>query len=151
MTKYLLTFPSPCGVWVVSGMRRVKLKKYQVSVPLRGVGCFPFAAASSISFLVSVPLRGVGCFHSDCAEGVRRWFPSPCGVWVVSGTLPNVRPRTTVSVPLRGVGCFWSGWLSGRRFGVSVPLRGVGCFYNEANECDRVMFPSPCGVWVVSQ
>ena len=151
MTKYLLTFPSPCGVWVVSGMRRVKLKKYQVSVPLRGVGCFPFAAASSISFLVSVPLRGVGCFwHRRRREH-----------------------QAKVSVPLRGVGCFLCGdgsYIDGigfrplagcglflERFANMLrassfrPLAGCGLFRaSQTRRSSRSRYPSPCGVWVVS-
>ena len=151
MTKYLLTFPSPCGVWVVSGMRRVKLKKYQVSVPLRGVGCFPFAAASSISFLVSAPLRGVGCFwHRRRREH-----------------------QAKVSVPLRGVGCFLCGdgsYIDGigfrplagcglflERFANMLrassfrPLAGCGLFRaSQTRRSSRSRYPSPCGVWVVS-
>ena len=34
---------------------------------------------------------------------------------------------------------------------VSVPLRGVGCFYMSINFSRVFLFPSPCGVWVVSQ
>ena len=152
MTKYLLTFPSPCGVWVVSGMRRVKLKKYQVSVPLRGVGCFPFAAASSISFLVSVPLRGVGCFETGSLHHRPARFPSPCGVWVVSEQWRKTMEITSFR-PLAGCGLFplillpFAAAMSFRplagcglfryRLGgvtvseVSVPWRGVGCFRGE--------------------
>ena len=34
--------------------------------------------------------------------------------------------------------------------GVSVPLRGVGCFYEMERAGLFELFPSPCGVWVVS-
>ena len=34
--------------------------------------------------MVSVPLRGVGCFETESLKAAKAWFPSPCGVWVVS-------------------------------------------------------------------
>ena len=34
---------------------------------------------------------------------------------------------------------------------VSVPLRGVGCFARWQIIRQQCSFPSPCGVWVVSQ
>ena len=60
----------------------------RVSVPLRGVGCFPdHAGQADAGEGVSVPLRGVGCFYS-CLQLLLLWlFPSPCGVWVVSAKL----------------------------------------------------------------
>ena len=33
---------------------------------------------------------------------------------------------------------------------VSVPLRGVGCFITSCKQVINKLFPSPCGVWVVS-
>ena len=68
-------------------------------------------------------------FHGDRKVTIQTfWFPSPCGVWVVSDAKTILDIRTTVSVPLRGVGCF------------------------DKRECyfDAYRFPSPCGVWVVS-
>ena len=60
--------------------------------------------------------------------------------------------ESVVSVPLRGVGCFCRSFVAHRRERVSVPLRGVGCFCC-AVVCDSqsLLFPSPCGVWVVSK
>ena len=81
-----------------------------VSVPLRGMGCFDmqmrhweeigsfrplagcglFPAAIVPLFtesVVSVPLRGVGCFYDARHVHGGTWFPSPCGVWVVSAKL----------------------------------------------------------------
>ena len=56
-----------------------------VSVPLRGVGCFFFKSEWYYFLCVSVPLRGVGCFLSYCdVETILIAVPSPCGVWVVS-------------------------------------------------------------------
>ena len=101
----MTTFPSPCGVWVVSPNRTgcvllrgfrplagwgcfveftgVSLRR-KVSVPLRGVGCFCGMTSPMILLSVSVPLRGVGCFDKrECYFDAYR-FPSSCGVWVVS-------------------------------------------------------------------
>ena len=119
------------------------------------------------------PLAGCGLFHGDRKVTIQTfWFPSPCGVWVVSDAKTILDIRTTVSVPLRGVGCFnpivgdivilkfpspcgvWvvsgrpNGWRKKRN--VSVPLRGVGCFRAMTDEELARSFPSPCGVWVVS-
>ena len=58
--------------------------EYEVSVPLRGVGCFTKEMMNDKEIKVSVPLRGVGCFDKrECYFDAYR-FPSPCGVWVVS-------------------------------------------------------------------
>ncbi len=78
-------------------------------------------------------------------------FPSPCGVWVVSLECLEILMEKLVSVPLRGVGCFRALLhpVPYRR-GVSVPLRGVGCFPRCAGVKAQRLFPSPCGVWVVS-
>ena len=165
-------FPSPCGVWVVSREVRRGDRRGKVSVPLRGVGCFtmkkiikeefwgfrPLAGCGLFRYRlggvtvseVSVPLRGVGCF---C-----------CG--------REMEPTQVVSVPLRGVGCFpfhQYEKTTGKSFRplagcglflinsskymldfVSVPLRGVGCFEIELILIALKGFPSPCGVWVVS-
>ena len=123
-----------------------------VSVPLRGVGCFQVQTDLYMPRLVSVPLRGVGCFlitpaRSSRATGFRPLagcglfqnhvgraggppeFPSPCGVWVVSG--PIVAKMAS--------------WKSFR------PLAGCGLFLESNGEFDAYeRFPSPCGVWVVS-
>ena len=78
---------------------------------------------------VSVPLRGVGCFQ----------------------TIGSITPvEALVSVPLRGVGCFYGTSFEAEMANVSVPLRGVGCFAKQAEYRAREVFPSPCGVWVVS-
>ena len=55
--------PSPCGVWVVSRLVRRMQEAKEVSVPLRGVGCFVKSSET--------------CKRTTA-------FPSPCGVWVVS-------------------------------------------------------------------
>ena len=79
-----VTFPSPCGVWVVSGAECAGKHGHQVSVPLRGVGCFDEKPEQDAEKTVSVPLRGVGCFpgHLESFDVL------------------------AVSVPLRGVGRF---------------------------------------------
>ena len=122
-------FPSPCGVWVVSGSTMDINKFIDVSVPLRGVGCFEEEIGGWMRDEVSVPLRGVGCFR-------------PTGQ--SSGN------TTRVSVPLRGVGCFGNHIVSCHHCKVSVPLRGVGCFETGSLHHRPARFPSPCGVWVVS-
>ncbi len=102
--------------------------------------------------LVSVPLRGVGCFNTMQRYNVA-WneFPSPCGVWVVSCRY-QIKPvyKIEVSVPLRGVGCFSDKSIKPLVLSVSVPLRGVGCFPQSISQALQQLFPSPCGVWVVS-
>ena len=58
---------------------------------------------------------------------------------------------TKVSVPLRGVGCFYGTVVRKLQDPeVSVPLRGVGCFMAMCAYALDDVFPSPCGVWVVS-
>ena len=146
-------FPSPCGVWVVS---------VRALPPPRAIRGFR-------------PLAGCGLFRPRSATGsMPSRFPSPCGVWVVSvRALPpprairGFRPlagcgcfrallhpvpyRRGISVPLRGVGCFWSEDVTIYHSIVSVPLRGVGCFDFPEYKLQGFWFPSPCGVWVVSQ
>ena len=56
-----------------------------------------------------------------------------------------------VSVPLRGVGCFAYRNCKYHTTRVSVPLRGVGCFEWLMGFPAGWRFPSPCGVWVVSE
>ena len=52
---------------------------------------------------------------------------------------------------MRGVGCFDDDIHCRGDHRVSVPLRGVGCFYLLIKAVSHgKMFPSPCGVWVVS-
>ena len=104
------------------------MRSSYVSVPLRGVGCFP----------MTWTVENINKFPSPCGvwvvspyiykDGIATGFPSPCGVWVVSSS----------RVP--GDGIVW----------VSVPLRGVGCFKNTQQGFMYRGFPSPCGVWVVS-
>ena len=52
--------------------------------PLAGCGLFPGYRDGSAALLVSVPLRGVGCFPFVSKIMSAGLFPSPCGVWVVS-------------------------------------------------------------------
>ena len=117
--------------------------------PLAGCGLFLGQRGQGLRLIVSVPLRGVGCFANRMLYVIGEWFPSPCGVWVVSpdrllhaqaggfrplagcGLFPSAQESMDikkVSVPLRGVGCFAGKGADrvGKR--VSVPLRGVGCF-----------------------
>ena len=123
-------FPSPCGVWVVSA--------------------------------------------SNAYEDNFFLFPSPCGVWVVSPTascadgaisfrplagcglfqpkMMNDKETKMVSVPLRGVGCFRGEHPTIYKPICFRPLAGCGLFLMKAYKAfDRNMFPSPCGVWVVSR
>ena len=98
-----------------------------VSVPLRGVGCFRRELENIVAELVSVPLRGVGCFANRMLYVIGEWFPSPCGVWVVS---PDrlLHAQAGGFRPLAGCGLFPSAQESMDIKKVSVPLRGVGCF-----------------------
>ncbi len=62
----IVSFPSPCGVWVVS---------HYFVVDYAGRQRFR-------------PLAGCGLFHKRETEDVKIIkFPSPCGVWVVSAKL----------------------------------------------------------------
>ena len=141
---------------------------------MRGVGCFSWRYYYyDTVFCVSVPLRGVGCFPQSISQALQQLFPSPCGVWVVSNDRCNKTVNKIVSVPLRGVGCFswrWSDdgihcrfpspcgvWvvsenLYGCNTGTSFrPLAGCGLFpINNEYDYRFDEFPSPCGVWVVS-
>ena len=85
----------------------------------------------NVSMPESGSLRGVGCFESLlCRSQKYKKFPSPCGVWVVSGTT-GPRPTAHSFRPLAGCGLF-------RRGKVVDPRSSE-------------QFPSPCGVWVVSR
>ena len=53
-------FPSPCGVWVVSGGLHETVTSFR---PLAGCGLFQTNNELTYADIeVSVPLRGVGCF-----------------------------------------------------------------------------------------
>ena len=122
-------FPSPCGVWVVSLLRR----------PLLFRNGFPFPCGV---WVVSV---------TDFELCVNWWFPSPCGVWVVSCAAYWCARCVQVSVPLRGVGCF-SVYCSCCSCHICFrPLAGCGLFLDSLKiDIFPRGFPSPCGVWVVS-
>ena len=99
------TFPSPCGVWVVS-----YFIGYQESVKSFPSPCGVWVVSSAEcagkhGHQVSVPLRGVGCFVVFPAGVVQIVFPSPCGVWVVSEGSEDVE-MTTGFRPLAGCGLF---------------------------------------------
>ena len=76
--------------------------------PLAGCGLFlsdPVLRGCSLPRFR--PLAGCGLFRGwGCCKWIIRRFPSPCGVWVVSGQQVQLPVRQLVSVPLRGVGCF---------------------------------------------
>ena len=117
---------------------------------MRGVGCFSDATFARQNGWVSVPLRGVGCFLPSARLSPPSWFPSPCGVWVVS-LHPGDRLHQEEFPSPCGV------WVvSGRsgRHGMQRgfrPLAGCGLFPTLYFEPRRYSaFPSPCGVWVVS-
>ena len=139
-----------CGLFLI--VYRLP-RRSQVSVPLRGVGCFSRATASLTHTNGFRPLAGCGLFHElDEQRGADRGFrplagcglfplpgrkhqkgaakfPSPCGVWVVSKKGANSGVNTGSFRPLAGRGLFPSGrCLRHGLSGVSVPLRGVGCF-----------------------
>ena len=146
---------SPCGVWVVSHDSGSLSRPRQVSVPLRGVGCFIVINGKKAELTpVSVPLRGVGCFNSQPTTisyaksfsplaGVGCFLVSVCYVCESEGFSPLAGcglflagPMFVSSVkderfsPLAGCGLF----LRAQEIVVlyelvSVPLRGVGCFF----------------------
>ena len=122
-------FPSPCGVWVVSqGKQRGPGRAVEFPSPC-GVWVVSRGSLKPARRLSFRPLAGCGLFRND---------------------LVGARANGTVSVPLRGVGCFDAYKSNEDRREVSVPLRGVGCFETKLKGDFTMLFPSPCGVWVVS-
>ena len=121
----------------------------QVSVPLRGVGCFyrlkaiakeemgfrPLAGCglfhaerrSQKARGVSVPLRGVGCFLIKINHPDVGGFPSPCGVWVVSGISRRLCGSTSFR-PLAGCGLFLVSAMTVENTSGFRPLAGCGLF-----------------------
>ena len=118
-----------CGLFLQSSSQEPDVFSFR---PLAGCGLFPASIRKELNMeKVSVPLRGVGCFESLlCRSQKYKKFPSPCGVWVVSGTT-GPRPTAHSFRPLAGCGLF-------RRGKVVDPRSSE-------------QFPSPCGVWVVSR
>ena len=97
------------------------------------------------------PLAGCGLFlpGSPYQRG-GKWFPSPCGVWVVSYNRHTGRTKRVFPSPC-GV------WVVSRQTAtISAlscfrPLAGCGLFpRRRRRSCGAARFPSPCGVWVVS-
>ncbi len=169
-----MKFPSPCGVWVVSTQICDRLNAVKVSVPLRGVGCFERTYRCKNGVVVSVPLRGVGCFRdgglsysgarvSVPLRGVGCFRITPARSSRATGFRPlagcGLFPKTAIVRrrhhsfrPLAGCGLFPSAGVNKMLTGVvSVPLRGVGCFPTRPERYEDRAFPSPCGVWVVSE
>ena len=102
----MTTFPSPCGVWVVSAPPCTQIARRMCFRPLAGCGLFPFRLRGGRQTMVSVPLRGVGCFRDFAKRPTEddRFRPlAGCGLFpkVSTGVAEGL-----VSVPLRGVGCF---------------------------------------------
>ena len=122
-------FPSPCGVWVVSSTFEAWLFFDNRFRPLAGCGLFLLRVASLPSSPGFRPLAGCGLFPDH-----------------------HVRyTRIKVSVPLRGVGCFRMGRRCCATLECFRPLAGCGLFPSEIiPPCTLIVFPSPCGVWVVS-
>ena len=100
--------------------------------------------------MVSVPLRGVGCFARSLTTCSSRWFPSPCGVWVVSECAGKHGHQKGFR-PLAGCGLFHVIlWAIVALAGFPSPC-GVWVVSNyKAQFAAAKRFPSPCGVWVVS-
>ena len=121
-------FPSPCGVWSVSG-RKSKRRTLDCSVHLRGVDRFVNPLKSPLRIATSFrPLAGCGLFCRNL------------------GLIKLVN----VSVPLRGVGCFSRGMNHVQVVQSFRPLAGCGLFLGfTILRIVKKEFPSPCGVWVV--
>ena len=105
---YVEMFPSPCGVWVVSSLDARLRACHSVSVPLRGVGCFRDSATSRSAGHGFRPLAGCGLFlpYQIKKRGTTQWFPSPCGVWVVSVDIVRTLRYNKRFRPLAGCGLF---------------------------------------------
>ena len=101
-----------------------------VSVPLRGGGCFARLRTLAAFMAGFRPLTGCGLFPAEilplfynvvfpspCGVWVvsgiggldlaAEWFPSPCGVWVVSQIFVNFFSCIIRFRPLAGCGLFW--------------------------------------------
>ena len=123
--------------------------------------------------MVFRPLARCGLFRESAMPITKiQKFPSPCGVWVVSYRVnlsllirAGFRPLAGCGLfriiyiryregsgfrPLAGGGLFPGGVSVSAARAVSVPLRGVGCFDIVCYFHNLKLFPSPCGVWVVS-
>ena len=59
-------FPSPCGVWVVFLVDSINYHIDSVSVPLRGVGCFLLHPPDEPRQTGFRPLAGCGLFRQSC-------------------------------------------------------------------------------------
>ena len=83
--NWMSRFPSPCGVWVVSKISVIN-GLIQGFRPLAGCGLFLDGCYFTAAKGCFRPLAGCGLFqlsNKDIKELFE--FPSPCGVWVVSG------------------------------------------------------------------
>ncbi len=96
--------------------------------PLAGCGLFPSAGVNKmLTGVVSVPLRGVGCFFGTTRNLPFIWFPSPCGVWVVSDTSNAIVRKLLFPSPC-GVWVVSQRGRNGMRTGRFRPLAGCGLF-----------------------
>ena len=90
MTVYIAGFRplAGCGLFLKTYMVAIQ---GQVSVPLRGVGCFQSITNMIIALTSFRPLAGCGLFPGVDGEWqlLAQKFPSPCGVWVVSSGTPT--------------------------------------------------------------
>ena len=92
-----------CGLFLLAAAICISLVGFR---PLAGCGLFRALRRSFVANRVSVPLRGVGCFLPSARLSPPSWFPSPCGVWVVSA-ISDARPASIQSFrPLAGCGLF---------------------------------------------
>ena len=102
----ITSFPSPYGAWVSSVLSNEQnTLKYNVSVPLRGMGFIPDAVKALPGYGCFRPLTGHG-FHpfSPCSRCVSFWFPSPYGAWVSSSQPVTIILQTAGFRPLTGHG-----------------------------------------------
>ena len=140
------------------------------------MGCFLDVDWEELRSECFRPLAGCGLFHKlleDMPEEER--FPSPCGVWVVSLSASLRVAASARFRPLAGCGlfpCIYTGLPDGRKgfrplagcglfpevYGAKTmdacfrPLAGCGLFLTmDMGWRLYYLFPSPCGVWVVSQ
>ena len=96
--------------------------------PLAGCGLFRDRANFDRPEGVSVPLRGVGCFEGYLRGFKDWWFPSPCGVWVVSWDLRGRRRNYACFRPLAGCGLFLKEQHRAYYLWCFRPLAGCGLF-----------------------
>ena len=171
-----IQFPSPYGVWIATSSmcgKKITVNRFRpltgcgllrihnshniitnrVSVPLRGVDCYPRHIRQYRKARGFRPLTGCGLLHSSAPTPcLPLQFPSPYGVWIATSLSASTRANGKSFRPLTGCGLLLDPSDLSVLDTVSVPLRGVDCYpvpYGTAVYAADG-FPSPYGVWIAT-